>query len=183
MGKILSVISIILLLISCDNNSDVEKDYKMLKSEIITFPTNIEVLVNGKDTIINDFMDSELKLVIYTDSILCNTCSIKSIANWTYLLDYAKVFNNKLKYYFIFSPKVNDYYSVRFALKTAQFDYPVILDAKGEFKRINPHLPDNKMFHTFLLDKDHNVIMVGNPLSSIKMEELFKKTAEKILND
>lgn len=185
MKKILSAILIILLLISCGNNTNVKRDYKMLKSQKITIPNDIdiEVLVNGKDTVINDFMDSELKVVIYTDSISCNTCSISTIANWTSLLDYAKTFNNQLKYYFIFTPKKNDDYSVRFALKTAHFDYPVILDTKGEFEKLNPHLPENKMMHTFLLDKDNNVIMVGNPLNSIKMEELFKKTIEEILSE
>ena len=98
---------------------------------------------------------------------------------WEYLLEYAEKFDNRLKFYFIFSPKKNDEYSVQLQLKNTYFNYPIILDTKGEFAKLNPHLPENKAMHTFLLDKDNNVILVGNPLLNSKIEKLFKTTVEK----
>ena len=128
-------------------------------------------------------MDSELKLIIYSDSIGCSPCSIKYMYEWDDLIEYAKQFNDRLKYYFIFSPKKNDEYSLRFALKGALFDYPVVLDNKGDFERLNQHLPKNKALHTFLLDREGNVILVGSPLNNPKVEILFKTMVEQLLGD
>ena len=38
---------------------------------------------------------------------------------------------------------------------------------------MNMHLPDNNMLHSFLLDKENRVVLVGSPLQNDKMEKLF----------
>lgn len=37
------------------------------------------------------------------------------------------------------------------------------------------------MFHTFLLDEDNNVLLVGNPLENKKIEEMFWQIVEEKL--
>jgi len=177
--KILLIIC--LFITSCGSNSKIKKDLEILQSKNITLPKNIELLVHGRDTLINDFMDSELKLVVYSDSIACGTCVINKMGLWDNLLEYAETFDHRLKYYFIFSPKKIDDRNVRLSLRSALFDYPVILDSKGEFEKLNSHLPRNRMLHTFLLDKNNKVILVGNPLANPKIEEMLKKIVEERL--
>ena len=53
-------------------------------------------------------------------------------------------------------------------ISNTMFDYPILLDTLGEFEKLNPHLPKNGTFHTFLLDENNNVILVGNPLRNKK---------------
>lgn len=66
-------------------------------------------------------------------------------------------------------------------MKNNSLDYPVLLDTLGEFEKLNPHLPKNKALHTFLLDENNNVILVGNPLHNKKIEEMFNKIVEEKL--
>lgn len=183
MVKLLIIISTTLFFLACGNSGEIKRDVKLLQSKNILFPSDIEILIKGKDTVINDFMDSQLKLVVYTDSTGCSSCSINQFHRWNNLLSYAEGFNNRLKYYFIFSPKKNDVHSIKFELRTALFDYPVILDSKSEFEKLNPHLPKNKALHTFLLDKDNNVILVGSPLGNPAIEKLFKTMTADLLDD
>ncbi|MFI3306556.1 MAG: hypothetical protein R3Y68_08625 [Rikenellaceae bacterium] len=63
------------------------------------------------------------------------------------------------------------------------FDYPIIIDSIGEFERLNPHLPKNKAMHTFLLDENNNVVLVGNPLNNPKIEKMFKEIVEEKLDE
>lgn len=49
-------------------------------------------------------------------------------------------------------------------------------DTTGVFIKANPDFPQNTIFHTFLLDKDGNTVMVGSPCLNEKMKALFKKT-------
>lgn len=66
-------------------------------------------------------------------------------------------------------------------IANTKFDYPILLDSLGEFERLNPHLPQNKALHTFLLDENNNVLLVGNPLHNKKIEEMFYKVVEEKL--
>ena len=142
----------------------------------------MEVLKNG-DFIVPKIYDSELKLVVYMDSMICSPCAIKRMNLWNDLLEDTKKYDGRLSFYFIFSPKKKDESKLRFAFKNTLFDYPVILDNVYEFKKKNPHLPQNSQLHTFLLDKENKVILVGNPLINIKIEEMFYKIIEEELRE
>ena len=51
----------------------------------------------------------------------------------------------------------------------------VYLDTCNAFLEANPQIPDNELFHTFVINNEGKVLMVGNPFQSKKMEALFKK--------
>ena len=63
-------------------------------------------------------------------------------------------------------------------IKNSRVNYPIILDTLGQFAKLNPHLPKNKALHTFLLDENNNVILVGNPLHNKKIKEMFYRIVE-----
>ena len=65
--------------------------------------------------------------------------------------------------------------------KNVKFNYPILLDTLGEFEKLNPHLPKNHLLHTFLLDENNRVVLVGNPLRNKKIEEMFYKIVEEKL--
>ena len=44
---------------------------------------------------------------------------------------------------------------------------------KKEQMKLNPHLPDKEEFHTFLLDEENRVLLVGNPVRNIKLKKLY----------
>lgn len=152
-----------------------------MQSKSITIPTDVKTLVHGKDRVMDDFMESELKLIVYAYSTGCSSCNISKMHLWNDLIAHAKPFGDRLKYYFIFAPRIAEEPAVREALEKTPFGYPVILDTKKEFERINPHLPKNKALHAFLLDADNNVILVGNPLNNAAIEKMFLETTTEML--
>lgn len=177
----IGAILIILSMLSC-MSSKLRREYDTLKSRKITIPNNLRTLVNGKDSLISNFFDGELKLIVYIDSTSCNSCHAKTLGKWNDLLEYAQNFENKLKFYFIMAPKKSEANSVIISLRSAEFDYPVILDAGDVFRKSNPHISSNKVLHTFLLDSENNVIMIGNPTNSSEIDQLFKVKVQGILN-
>ena len=181
--KLFILLSCISLSLSCSDRNQIEKELKILQSKPITIPMDIETLLDGRDTMINNLMKSELKLVVYTDSLACSTCEISKMEEWMGLINYASAFDNRLKFYFIFAPSKQDERIVRIKLKMNYFDYPMFLDSDGKFDELNPHLPKNKAMHTFLLDKNNNVILVGNPLKNNNIMEMFTRmTTERLKN-
>jgi len=52
---------------------------------------------------------------------------------------------------------------------------PVFVDSCYAFTRINPFIPHNTIMHTFLLNQNDSIVLVGNPLRNKKIEELVQK--------
>ena len=78
---------------------------------------------------------------------------------------------------FVFHPK--DTTELYDKLKLYDSDLPVWVDAKGEFSQVNA-LPDNLLFHVFLLNRDNRVMLVGSPIGNPKMWKLYENTIARL---
>ena len=140
----------------------------------------MQAVYNGKDTINSAFSDG-MKLIVFTDSLSCNVCTLSRMYFWNDLLNEFRYYNEKLKVYFIFSPLSKEQPSVRLSLSTLRFNQVVYLDTLGVFIDDNKHIPQHPATHTFLLDENNNVLLVGNPLENEKIEKLFWQIVEEKL--
>lgn len=144
-------------------------------------PKQSRLIIKGQTKVIESEMQRGLKYVIYKDSLACTSCAINKMYFWNDFIEYAKAYDGRLKYYFIYSPIKKKCKSVEFLLKNLDFDYPILLDTLGEFAKLNSHLPQNSALHAFLLDENNNVILVGDPLYNKRIEEMFYKIVEEKL--
>lgn len=165
-------ISLFFTLCSCNTTSQkLLEEMTLLQSK----PINC-----GQNELIHyDTLQKEIKCIVYSDSVSCTPCAINKMYLWNSFLDYSKSYNGQLNFYFIFCPARKDFQEMKLALiKNSRFNYPIILDTLGQFAKLNPHLPKNKALHTFLLDENNNVILVGNPLHNKKIKEMFYRIVE-----
>ena len=101
--KLFVICAALSILLSC--SSDLEKNYKQLKSAEIVLPTYESMVINGKDSIVTeDFNNTKLKFVVFCDSTNCNQCSIDHIYGWEDLIEYANTLDHQLSFYFIYFP-------------------------------------------------------------------------------
>ena len=149
------------------------KDFVGLK---ITIPHNLQATVQGKDTLLSGFGDRDMKLVVFFDSVGCSSCQVKQMNQWQEIIDFSKATKQKFNIVFIFSPKIGKSFlhEVRNSLRASQFSYPVFIDTLSSFLSANPAIPDDKRFHTFLLDENNKVVLVGNPQGNEKLWQLYK---------
>ena len=68
---------------------------------------------------------------------------------------------------------------VRENLRKTDFPHIVYLDEGQKLLSKNPQIPHESLYHTFLLDKDSHVALVGSPLYNESMEKLLLKVIEK----
>lgn len=54
-----------------------------------------------------------------------------------------------------------------------KFSTQVYLDSANTFARQNQHIPSDVLFHTFLLDENMNVVLVGDPISNKEINKIF----------
>ena len=181
MKNILIIFLFTIIIVSCNSNSKLFEDLSLFKKEPVNLTKKSKLIISGVDTKNFYNMERGLKYIIYKDSLGCTSCAINSMYLWDEFIEYAKLYNDRLKYYFIYSPSKNELKNIEFILKNGNFNYPILLDTLGEFEKINPHLPKNKVLHTFLLDENNNVILVGDPLYNRKIKKMFYKIVEEKL--
>lgn len=158
-----------------------KEDLCALKQHKIVLPLNqMECIIESHTNSVSEH--SLLRLIVYSDSASCSSCAVDKLYMWTDFCQRTEVYKNELDYGFIFCPKSKDRIDVEFAISTLRhFNHSVYVDTLGLFERFNPYLSKNPRLHTFLLDENNNVLLVGNPLENEKIEEMFWQIVEERL--
>ena len=159
------------------------KDVQQFIGQTIIFPSTVNTTWNGIDTVVTDFMDVPIKLVVWQNSHSCTPCEMNNLYEWNDVIKYADSLSQWFRVAYIFTPKKEDLLSVKTALKAKKLDYPIFIDQNATFKKLNPRLPKNQLLHTFLLDKSNRVVMVGSPLQNPSLWRLYMKTIQKIIDN
>ena len=141
-------------------------------SDMEYFPNS--VIANNNDVVGGDSI-SKYKLVVYTDSTECTSCYISRMSNWGEVnqdLFFDSCHNARL--IFIFSPSQGKMQEIRQIVEESSKDWPIYLDTAYVFQRVNKQIPDNRLFHVFLLNKNDEILCVGNPLYNEKIRRIYK---------
>ena len=178
--KIVCVCLFFVTLLACRDGRGISEELSVLQSQPIVLPQEKDVVIHNADTVFN-IRGNKLKYIIYNDSLACTSCMINNLISWNPLIEYSKNYKGGLVFYFIFSPAQKDLRLINMFIKNSEFKYRIIVDERKTFARLNPHLPKNHLLHSFLLDENDNVILVGNPLRNKKIEEIFYKIVEERL--
>lgn len=80
---------------------------------------------------------------------------------------------------FLFYIKTYEKKQLSGMLNEVDFTHPVIADLTNQFYKANK-LKSDKNYQTFLVDKKNQIILVGNPLYSLKVMELYFETISKL---
>lgn len=150
------------------NKKDKETIEKWIQKEI-RFPQNITFRSASHDTICLGILNCKYKILIYVDSTGCVPCHL-SLPEWKTYIDTCKL--KRLDVGFLFVVQSNNYLKLEQTMYMQHFNYPIIYDHKDEFNRLNK-LPKEERFRTFLLDDKNRVLLIGSPITNIKLRELY----------
>lgn len=180
MKNVSIVVFAIYLLFGCNVNNKPSKVAATLEGMIgeeVILPLDSFLCYQGlkeKETVNRHL--SEYKLVVYMDLISCMSCGLKTMHEWDVYVELSDSLEGVFDILFIVSPKHNELGLVKIKVLSENFKYPVFIDDKNIFSKINPCIPSEEQFHVFLLDKDNRIILVGNPLKSNKIHNLLIKS-------
>ena len=166
--KIICLCILFFAILSCRDEQSLSKELSVLQSSSIILPQGEDLIIHNMDSMTYN-KENKLKYIIYSDSLACSSCMINSLISWNPFIEYSKNYNGKLVFYFVFSPAKKDVRSLNMLIRNSEFKYQIIVDGKNNFAKSNSHLPKDNLLHTFLLDENNNVILVGNPVRNKKI--------------
>ena len=153
---------------------DIEEKISSLQSQPIKLCLD-EMRCRNKygDTIVVDSVKPRYRMVVYVDSSACSPCTLDKMFVWNESIKKARRQGSMLKHVFIVAPKPEQIEDAYLSIESNGLDSPVYVDTAYAFRKANPHLPEERMYHSFLLDEKDSVVIVGNPIENPKIDSLI----------
>lgn len=153
---------------SCTDNME-RNVVEMLGKDVHLDLNNYHVVKGRKN-----YYPSNIKyrLIIYLDSLECLSCATSRLHQWNDMI--LANLNRKVGFEFIYSPRVKEWGLIRNSIASSRFIRDVYIDTAGIFKKHHPWIPDALECHTFLVDSNSKVVMVGDPRRNKRLMNLFK---------
>lgn len=170
--SVLFLITTGVLILSC-YKSRIEKDLQQLIGEKIVIPYDnlLSKCKNPSDSLLS----CDYKYVLYYDSAVCSSCTLKNMYYWRSLRDSITKTGAKVKLIYIFTPKKKERVKFLRELEKSNLDLISFVDTSAAFLRTNKFVPQNINAHSFLLNSKDEIIMVGNAQNKSSIEKLFLK--------
>ena len=169
------------LLASCSDRRSIEDAVNKWEGKTILFPDSAEFTSLGRSKYFLSEKEWDYAIATYADSVGCTGCKLQ-LPKWKEFIQITDSFSEK-EICFLFFIHPAEYKETVLLLNSSQFDYPVCIDTKDEFNQMN-HLNENPSYQTFLIDKNHKVIGIGNPIFNPQIKNMYLKIIQgKSLNN
>lgn len=179
--KFLLILISIILFLSCTETRHRKKQLERLFSTEIILP-DTSLLFNKSPDSLN--WDIPAKMVMYFDAEICASCAIAHIEEWNKIKHITETKKNKFRTLFIFAPKQKDIQTIKQVFQVIHLENKLVyIDDRQNFITNNPTIPEDAMFHTFLLDRKNKIVLVGNPVHNEKLWELYKNTIDQLIKN
>lgn len=163
-------LGMVFFLLGCQSNTKQLED-EVLKwvGKKIIFPTYNETVTFGNDT----FSVGErhkFRILSYVDSIGCSSCKLK-LSDWnSFIMELNSKYKDQIDYLFYFHPKKTD--NIYDLMWKNKFFHAIYVDANDSLNILN-HFPEDERFHTFLLNENDEILVVGNPIANPYIKDLY----------
>lgn len=171
------------LICACNSQKkELQEKCEKLQSKEIEIPYE-QMVCWTSDSIkaISPWNRAKLKMIHYVDSAACSTCYLNKIAKNEQLFRMEKFSNNEFYNIFIINPSNKAKKRLEMDFNDKLIPQTIFVDSANVFTEVNPNIPSESMYHTFLLDENNKVILVGNPNANEKIAEMLLSIVEKKL--
>lgn len=142
----------------------------------VEIPAGLVARADGRDTLlVPEDSGVVAKVLVYYSAEGCTPCKLKELMQWRPMIEELAE-DSAVRFVFILNPAHTTERELEMTLYGMRFAHPVFYDRAGGFETLNPELPKDPVFHTFLLDRANRVMLVGSPVGNVKMWELYKRT-------
>ena len=165
--------SIVFISCSDDNRATIAHTVEQWQGRTVQMPEGAVFTVQARDTVAMDMYAPAHKVLVYVDSTGCTSCRLQ-LHEWKkFIAEVDSATGGQVPFLFFLSPK--SVKEARYITRRDDFTYPICVDMQNGLDSLN-RFPDEEMFHTFLLDGENRVAVIGNPIHNRAVRNLYMKT-------
>lgn len=174
---------IFLLLIGCKcGNDEKYQIMHLIGKEIVLDESYQSISISKKDSTHQSAfseLKKPIKIVTYMDSSSCTGCAMQILIQWNRLL--REIQSDSVGFVTVVYP--SDTNRLKMALRNLNLWNPLLYDTNNKFLINNKLLNVFARNRTFLLDKNNNIIVVGEPLRKSKLWNLYKSNIQTLVGN
>lgn len=169
----ISLVITLLAVVSCSSDRNkVRRKLNGMMDSAIVLPDDISCIRNGSMLPAEEADLCGKRLIVFVDSTECSRCRIENFARYQEFL--ARSEDTKaFKVIFLLSIEKKSHDEIVDFLLLTEPNYPVYIDEKNDFRRLNPTIPDDVRFHTIFVDEAGKALLVGDPMANASIRKLF----------
>lgn len=173
--KICIAASIAFVTVACDDDyrEFIARTLEQWQGRTVQMPEGAVFTVQARDTVAMDMYAPAHKVLVYVDSTGCTSCRLQ-LHEWKkFIAEVDSATGGHVPFLFFLSPK--SVKEARYITRRDDFTYPICVDMQNGLDSLN-RFPEEEMFHTFLLDGENRVAVIGNPIHNRAVRNLYMKT-------
>lgn len=178
------------VIISCIENKQNAPKIKTLESvaekalnQKLYIPDSLDIYIPFPNCLKQKEEMLNTKFQIYSKvDASCGTC-IGEINSWNELIHDFSIYNVPI---FLICSSDDNFELIKYFCESSlitDFGYPIFFDKKNEFVKENEFMAIDKNFETVLIDKNGNIIALGNPVHSKGIKEIYLNEIQKRLSE
>ncbi len=175
-NSIFFVVFVVGSLFSCVKKDRIRSEIEMLSNQKVSFVNSFVELRCNSNVQLDSLLKKEIKIVSYISDISCSSCGVKTLK---IMQREIKKIDDRIAYIIVL---YSDNQSFLEMADSLSLDLPLMYyDSKifGEKNNLEEVLARNR---TFLLNKDNEIILVGEPLGRGELTQLYKKCIDSLYN-
>ena len=181
MRRILPIVILCFLAVASTGckKAQLRRQLKELMGSTIVLPEKISCVYNGEVYPMPDYLREKAMLIMYIDSTECTGCRLSKLVEYHSFAEKLREWNTE--FFVLLTPKRNEQEYVTDLILSYVYPFAVFMDDEGAFFLRNPQFtgkPSN--LHTMLVDQEKRLALLGDPLGSDAMLELFFKRIQTI---
>lgn len=155
---------------SCSSNNDATLNIvEQWQGRIIEFPSVMVDAVTG-DTI--DISSADFTILTYIDSTGCTGCRMK-LPIWRSFINSLDSLPGDAEVNTIIVINARDEEELKYLIKHNAYAFPIVNDRNDSLNTLNV-FPNKSKFRSFILDHNHRVIAMGNPVNNSAIADLYR---------
>lgn len=168
---------LIITVFSCQKADNDKALVENLYNSYIRIPTDSLGKISIGNIEEREHKDNEhFNIIVYHDSTMCSACEVQRLYEWeSFISGLKKEEGIELGITIIFSPSKGEYAKLINAIKNVKPSIPIYIDTTGCFIRNNTSIPPNSLLHTFVINKQGKVVLIGNMMNNKRLTNLFLK--------
>ena len=178
---VILIVAIATACLSGCHRLEMRKMLRKMMGSTVVLPENITCYNNGIWSELNDSIRDTPKFVFYIDSTDCSTCVLSHIGQYYHVFTYADSTKAFIPFVLL-SIGEKHYDEITHCIILTEPSYPIYIDTENLFKPLNPFIPDDDRFHSFLINERGSPILVGLPKADTRGVEILNKAINKLNN-
>ena len=168
------------LIVSCNSQKrEMQETLEKMQQKAIEIPYDrMACWTNDSILEVSPWKKTKMKLVHYIDSATCSTCYLQKAASNELLHRMERLSYKEFYNVFIINPDRKARKRLEADFKDKQIPSTIFVDSVNVFMELNPNIPSKSIFHTFLLDENNHVILIGNPMVNKQIEDMMLSIVE-----